>query len=55
MPVERIEVTISQFCEELALDPKRFIAVERKDASTLVLVMEPEDDGEQRLSHRPAE
>lgn len=41
MPVERHPISVNQFCELLALDPKRFIGVER-DSTGLVLVMEPE-------------
>ena len=42
MPVERREVSISQFCELLGIEPKRLIAVERK-SSTMVLILEPDD------------
>lgn len=45
MPVERHDISVSQFCELLALDPARFIAVERRrrDSSTLTIVCEPEE------------
>ena len=44
MPVERQAISVNQFCELLALDPQRFIAVERnrRDSTGLYLVMEPE-------------
>jgi len=44
MPVERHEISVSQFCELLALEPQRFIGVTRPraDSSTLTILMEPE-------------
>ncbi len=46
MPVERHPISVSQFCELLALDPTRLIAVERRGrlGATLTIVMEPEAD-----------
>jgi len=44
MPVVREQVSISVFCEEMGIDPKRFVGVEvNRKASTVTLVLEPED------------
>lgn len=43
MPVDRQPMSLSQFSDLLALDPKRVIAVEvDRQASTVVIVLEPE-------------
>lgn len=45
MPVDRVPISISQFAELLAIEPKRLIAVEvDRRSSTVMLVMEPEED-----------
>lgn len=56
MPVERTPISISQFCELLAIEPARFVGVEvNRRASTVTLVLEPcEDDGIQRERTPPA-
>lgn len=41
MPVERHPISVSQFCELLAIDPTRFIGIERHSTG-LYLVLEPE-------------
>jgi hypothetical protein len=44
MPIERHPISVSQFCELLALDPARFYGVERgpRGSSTLTILMEPD-------------
>lgn len=53
MKVERRPISTSQLCEELAIDPKRFIAIEkdrqmnrdqRPDPNRWWIILEPEDD-----------
>lgn len=49
MPVDRQPISVNQFCELLALDPKRLIGVEMdRKASTVVIVLEPEEKGQPR-------
>ena len=43
MPVDHQPISINQFCELLALDPKRLVGVEMDKAhSTVVIVLESE-------------
>lgn len=49
VPVVRESVSISVFCDELGIDPKRFIGVEvNRQKGTVVLVLEPDDGTDQR-------
>lgn len=49
MRVERVRLSVSQFCELIGVDPDRLIAVQREGAqmgkkgSTMVLILEPEE------------
>lgn len=52
MPVERREVSVSQFAELMGLEPERLIAVERR-GSTMVLVLEPEAEVTQTMGTFP--
>lgn len=48
VPVDRVPVSISQFCGLLDLDPQKLIAVEvERKSSRVVLVMEPETEAEE--------
>lgn len=53
MPVERHPISVSQFCELLALDPSRFRGVEcNRPHSSVTILLEPDEepptDGETR-------
>lgn len=44
MPVVRESISISVFCDEMGIDPKRFVGVEvDRRSSTVTLVLEPDD------------
>ena len=45
MPVERQPISVSQFCELLAIEPSRFIGIERRrhDSTGLLIVLEGDD------------
>lgn len=43
MPVERQPISVSQLSELIGVDPKRFIAVEKRSSTDLVIVLEPEE------------
>lgn len=54
MPIERIQVSWSQFCGLLEIDPARFIGVDVKRVEcTVTLLLEPEHD--EALSVREAQ
>ena len=42
MPIERHEISVSQFCELLALDPARFVGVARLKNGSITILLEPE-------------
>ena len=47
MPVQRVQISISQFCELLALEPGRLVGLDYDRASTVVtLVLEPDETGD---------
>jgi hypothetical protein len=57
MPVERISVSISQFCELVGIDPQRFVAIERasRTSTTVTIVLEPENVGADEQRDTPAQ
>jgi hypothetical protein len=53
MPVERREISVSQFAELLGVEAERVIGVERK-GSTMVLLLEPEATNGDDVGSNPA-
>lgn len=55
MPVERIPVSVSQFCELLALDPARFVGVDVDRAhSTITILQKPNPMSDEFLIPPPS-
>lgn len=49
MPVERVPVSVSQFCELLGIEPEQFVGVEvQKPSSRVLILVEPDDGTDQR-------